>query len=182
MIAEGFLVCRCHETGMRRLWRARHTRRSFVIHFDSFVRVSRRSSYKHCFSEFWGIGFLKTWTKDCIQSYSWSLLEFHIWYIYRVFPYIFYIASFLQVEQKVRDREKRDADAAIASAQKTQARSFPSSYQIWIINPSVFELRNTNTTRFTQGRNHMVTLTISENSSRSYFTTKSHEKLYINEN
>lgn len=138
-----FIVCRRHETGTRRLWslrRARHTRHTgtkevcdSLWFVRSFVRVSRRSSYKHCFSEFWGIGFLKTWTKDLHPELQ--LVTFrvsYLIYLYRVFPYIFHIASFLQVEQKVRDGRDRERNVTsrrsdrFSAAQETQAHSIPS--------------------------------------------------------
>lgn len=61
--------------------------------------------------------------KICIQSYSWSLLEFHIWYIYIDFFSIYISYSFFcKVEQKVRGgrERKREKDmmrhtAAVAS-------------------------------------------------------------------
>lgn len=46
--------------------------------------------------------------KICIQSYSWSLLEFHIWYIYIDFFSIYISYSFFcKVEQKVRGGRER---------------------------------------------------------------------------
>ncbi len=59
------------------------------------------------------MGFLKTWTKDCIQSYSWSLLEFHIWYIYieffRIYLYSFFSAGRTESERQ-RETWRRRSD------------------------------------------------------------------------